>query len=53
LLRQLGDITTGGEGVGTADFAFPTNSTGATNAFDMYPQGAPPGNKFQSATVSF
>jgi hypothetical protein len=52
-VRQLGDITTGDEGVGTADFTFPTNSTGATYAFDMYPEGAPAGNKFQSATVSF
>ena len=52
-VRQLGDITTGDEGVGTASFTFPTNSASATYAFDMYPEGAPPGNKFQSATVSF
>ena len=52
-VRQLGDITTGDEGVGTASFTFPTNSTGATYAFDMYPEGAPPGNKFQSATVNY
>ena len=52
-VRLLGDITTDDEGVGTASFIFPTNSTGATYAFDMYPEGAPPGNKFQSATVSF
>jgi hypothetical protein len=47
-VRQLGYITTGDEGVGTADFTFPTNSTGATYAFDMYPEGAPPGNKFRA-----
>jgi hypothetical protein len=52
-VRQLGDITTDDEGVGAASFTFPTNSTGATYAFDMYPEGAPPGNKFQSATVNF
>jgi hypothetical protein len=52
-VRQLGDITTDDEGVGSASFTFPTNSTGATYAFDSYPEGAPPGNKFQSATVSF
>jgi hypothetical protein len=52
-VRQLGDIITGDEGVGTASFTFPTNSASATYAFDMYPEGAPPGNKFQSATVSF
>jgi hypothetical protein len=52
-VRQLGDITTDDEGVGTADFTFPTNSVGPIYAFDMYPEGAPPGNKFQSATVAF
>jgi hypothetical protein len=52
-VRQLGDITTGDEGVGTAIFTFPTNATGPIYAFDMYPEGAPPGNKFQSVTVSF
>jgi len=41
------------EGEGFATFTFPTNSTGATYGFDMYPNGAPAGNKFQSATVNF
>jgi hypothetical protein len=35
-VRQLGDITTGDEGTGFATFTFPTNSVGATYAFDMY-----------------
>jgi hypothetical protein len=52
-VRQLGDIVTGDEGTGFATFTFPTNSVGATYAFDMYPEGAPPGNKFQSATVNY
>jgi hypothetical protein len=52
-VRQLGDIKTGDEGSGNAVFVFPTASVGATFAFDMYPEGAPPGNKFQSATVSY
>jgi hypothetical protein len=52
-VRQLGDIMTGDEGLGFAVFTFPTNSAGGTYAFDMYPEGAPPGNKFQSATVNF
>jgi hypothetical protein len=52
-VRQLGDIKTGDEGTGFATFTFPTNSVGASYAFDMYPEGAPPGNKFQSATVNF
>jgi hypothetical protein len=52
-VRQLGDIKTGDEGTGSATFTFPTNSVGSTFAFDMYPEGAPLGNKFQSATVKF
>jgi hypothetical protein len=52
-VRQLGDIKTGDEGTGSGEFVFPTSSTGATFGFDMYPEGAPAGNKFQSATVNF
>jgi hypothetical protein len=52
-VKQLGTITTGDEGEGIASFTFPTNSVGATYGFDMYPNGAPAGNKFQSATVNF
>ena len=51
--RLLGDITTDEEGIGLASFDFLTNSMGNTFAFDMYPEGAPPGNKFQSLTVTF
>lgn len=50
-VRQLGDIMTGDEGTGTATFVFATASVGSTFAFDMYPEGAPSGNKFQSLTV--
>jgi hypothetical protein len=52
-VRPLADITTDDEGVGIASFAFPTSLVGAVYAFDMFPEGAPPGNKFQSAQVSF
>ena len=52
-VRQLGDITTDDEGVANVTFSFPTNLVGAVYGFDMYPAGAPPGNKFQSARVSF
>ena len=52
-VRQLGDITTDEEGVGTALYTFPTNSVGNVYAFDSYPEGAPAGNKFQSAQVKF
>jgi hypothetical protein len=52
-VRQLGDIKTDDEGTGEATFSFQTSEAGATFAFDMYPEGAPSGNKFQSLTVSF
>ncbi len=52
-VRQLTDITTDDEGVANVSFAFPTNLVGPVYAFDMYPEGAPPGNKYQSAQVSF
>lgn len=52
-VRQLTDITTDNEGVANVSFAFLTNLVGAVYAFDMYPEGAPAGNKFQSAQVSF
>jgi hypothetical protein len=52
-VRPLANITTDDEGIANAAFAFPTDVVGAVYAFDMYPEGAPPGNKFQSAQVSF
>ena len=52
-VRQLGDIKTQDEGDGIATFEFPTSATGPVYAFDMYPEGAPPGNKFQSVQVKF
>ena len=52
-VRQLGDIKTDDEGIGEALFSFPTSSVGNVFAFDMYPEGAPAGNKFQSVKVQF
>jgi hypothetical protein len=52
-VRLLGDITTYDEGEGKAMFSFPTNSVGNVYAFDMYPEGAPAGNKYQSVQVKF
>jgi hypothetical protein len=52
-VRLLGDVVTGDEGVGTNTFDFPTNSAGNVYAFDMYPEGAPAGNKYQSVQVKF
>ena len=52
-VRQLATVTTDDEGVANVTLAFPTNLVGPVFAFDMYPDGAPAGNKFQSAQVSF
>ena len=52
-VRQLGDIKTGDEGTAVATFSFPTTEAGNVYAFDSYPEGAPAGNKFQSAQVKF
>jgi len=52
-VRILGDITTQEEGEAIVEFEFPTNSVGDTYAFDMYPEGAPAGEKFQSVTIKF
>lgn len=52
-VRQLGDVTTGDEGTGGAAFSFPTSAVGNSYGFDMYPDGAPAGDKFQSVTVTF
>lgn len=50
-VRQLGDVTTGEEGAGEAQFTIPANTVGNVFAFDVYPEGAPVGNKLQSMTV--
>lgn len=52
-VRILGDVQTYDEGVGEANFTFATNETGNVFAFDMYPEGAPPGNKYQSVQVKY
>ncbi len=50
-VRQLGDIKTDDEGIGAASFMLPPGAVGKVFAFDMYPEGAPAGNKFQSVQV--
>ena len=52
-VRILGDIKTYDEGEGQGDFSFSTNEAGNVFAFDMYPEGAPPGNKYQSVQVKY
>ena len=52
-VRILGDIKTWDEGEGQADFSFSNSEAGNVFAFDMYPEGAPPGNKYQSVQVKY
>jgi hypothetical protein len=52
-VRILGTVTTYDEGEGTAQFSFRTDEASNVFAFDMYPDGAPAGNKFQSVQVKF
>jgi hypothetical protein len=52
-VRILGDIQTYEEGVGEGVFSFKTNEVGNVFAFDMYPEGAPTGNKYQSVQVKY
>ena len=52
-VRILGDVKTYDEGEGSGLFTFPSNQVGNVFAFDMYPEGAPAGNKFQSVQVKF
>ena len=52
-VRQLGDIATHDEGDGEGVFEFATTETGAVYAFDMYPEGAPLGDKYQRVQVKF
>ena len=52
-VRALGDIKTDDEGTANVSFTFPTSLAGPVYSFDMYPEGAPLGNRYQSAQVSF
>lgn len=49
----LGDIQTDATGHGNNTFFFTTSDSGPVFAFDMYPEGAPIGNKYQSIQVNF
>jgi hypothetical protein len=49
----LGDIKTDARGRGNNTFTFQTSTMGPVYAFDMYPDGAPLGNKYQSTQINF
>lgn len=50
-VRALGSVRTGGNGTGTASFALDPGESSGLLTFDMYPDGAPSGNKFQSVPL--
>jgi len=47
------DIKTDAKGRGNNTFTFQTSTIGPVYAFDMYPDGAPLGNKYQSIQINF
>jgi hypothetical protein len=50
--QQIGYFKTDNRGVGGAYLRAPLNIVPSVFAFDMYPDGAPSGNKFQSVQVN-
>ena len=52
-VRPLGEIRTDDEGIANVALAFPTDMVGPVYSFEMSVEGAPPGNKYQSAQVKF
>ena len=52
-VRQLGILETSDEGSAVNLFTIPPGQGGNPLTFDMYPDGAPAGNKFQSTPVKF
>lgn len=51
--RPIGDVKTDDEGIGNLSLAFPTNLAGAEYSFELAPDNAPAGSRYQSAQVSF
>jgi hypothetical protein len=51
-VRKLGSVRTDANGKGNGSFDFLPGVAGSTFAFDMYPEGAPLGDRFQSLQVT-
>lgn len=51
--QKIGEISTDNRGIGRIVSALPLNIVPAVFAFDIYPDGAPAGNKFQSLPIRF
>jgi hypothetical protein len=52
-VRQIGNVTTDEDGVANVSFAFPTSLAGPVYSFELTPERAGAGDKYQSAQVSF
>jgi hypothetical protein len=52
-VRPIGDVKTDDDGVGILSLAFPTNLVGAEYSFELAPDGASAGSRYQSAQISF
>ena len=52
-VRPIGDIKTDEEGVGNLSLAFPTNLAGPEYSFELAPDNAAAGSRYQSAQISF
>ena len=52
-VRTIGDIKTDDEGIGNLSLVFPTNLAGAEYSFELAPENAPAGSRYQSTQVSF
>ena len=52
-VRPIGDVKTDDEGIANLSLVFPTNLAGPEYSFELAPEGAPAGNRYQSAQISF
>jgi hypothetical protein len=52
-VRPLGEVKTDDEGIASTALVFPTNLVGPVYSFELAPEPARPGDKYQSAQVSF
>lgn len=52
-VRPIGEVKTDDEGIANLSLVFPTNLVGAEYSFELAPEGAPAGSRYQSAQISF
>ena len=51
--QLLGDVTTQADGFAVASFVFENSLVGNVFAFELYPEGAEPGDRYESVQVDF